>query len=37
MTFLLNAYTNKDFLEDEVQGRVIAIWQRQPQDLVSTD
>ena len=37
MIFLLNAYTNKDFLEDEVQGRIIAIWQCRPQDLVSTD
>ena len=37
MTFLLNAYTNKDFLEDEVQGRIIAIRQRRPQDLVSKD
>lgn len=37
MSFLLNAYTNKDFLETEEQGRVISIRQRRPQNLASVE
>ncbi|KIM37166.1 hypothetical protein M413DRAFT_13521 [Hebeloma cylindrosporum] len=35
MTFLLNAYTNKDFLKKEKEGHDVTIRQHQPQNLVS--
>ena len=35
MTFLLNAYTNKGFLETEKEGQEMSVRQRRPQNLVS--